>query len=80
MRLVCLILLACFFQLAHGQDYVPLDFPGSTSTRVLGVNLSGTVSGTFTASNGRNYGFTLNPQGFFEPLILMIRSIPVQWE
>ena len=68
MKYVYLTVLISFSSLVNSQDYVQLDFPGATSTMVLGVNLSGAVSGTFTASNGNRYGFVLNQQGIFRTI------------
>jgi hypothetical protein len=39
------------------QDYVQIDFPGATATRVFGINPRGDLVGTYVTSDGKNHGF-----------------------
>jgi probable HAF family extracellular repeat protein len=44
--------------------FTPIDFPGSTYTRPLGINAEGTVVGNYKDANGTSHGFVLSDAGF----------------
>jgi uncharacterized membrane protein len=49
------------FLLRQGK-YVAIDFPGSTSTSVLGINDDGVIVGTYSDKQGVDHGFKAVPQ------------------
>jgi probable HAF family extracellular repeat protein len=44
--------------------FTPIDIPGATYTRALGINAEGTVVGNYKDANGNSHGFVLSDDGF----------------
>ena len=44
-----------------GTTFTSVTFPGSTETRVRGINNAGTIVGRYTDSNGVIHGFSGTP-------------------
>ena len=63
-QVIALAALASVANVALGDTYTTIDFPGAVTTDPSGINASGVIVGAYTDSTGASHGFRFDEDGF----------------